>query len=228
MNKTLRIWRKKKEKNDNLNIDSLLEKFEVENISTLLKELKKNEIKYNKENEPTINFLEKTVDYTKLIMDDSENFNKDNENQLISLLQSNIYFPRAFLIYINNYRKNGFTELSKKAITIISNLLIFILDFAIKNNNSIVIKLAFDLSLIYYHLENDQIKQKNKNIDDEKNNKIYIINYLKKSKLILEKEFWFLYLEGLINDEFVKLGKRKGVIINEKQKNLTKYSCIFI
>ena len=231
--------KKKKDKKDNLinlNIDSLVEKLEDENIRTLIKEIKKNEIKYNKENEEAIAILEskkKTEEFAKFIITDPEKFNNDKKKELMSLLKDNLHNQKGFIQFLNNFRANGIFELKKLSITILCDFFTIIVERAVKENNYKIIQIVLILSMTYYHIdENSSNKNINKNLkiennDEDDSNKIYMTKYLKTSKPFHDKNFWLNYLNALKNEEIDKLTKRKEVTISDKQKSIAIYSSAF-
>lgn len=232
----LKNKKKKKDKKEHLNIDSLLGKLEDENIMTLIKELKKNEIKYNKENEKEIAIIKekkKAEDLAKSIITDPEKFNKDKKNELISLFKNNINNQKGFIQFLNNYRANGNFELKKESIIILCDLFTIIVEKAVKDNNYKLIQIILILSLTYYHIdEKSESKDINKNLkiekkDEDDNNKIYMTKYLKESKPFHEKKFWLNYLNALKHEEIEKLTKRKEINISDKQKSIAVYSSVF-
>ena len=226
----------KKDNKDNLNIDSLVEKLEDDNIRALIKELKKNEIKYNIENEEKITILKgkkKAEDFAKFIITDPERFNDDKKNELIDLLKDNINNQKGFIQFLNNFRANGIFELKKLSITILCDLFTIIVEKAVKENNYKIIQIVLILSLTYYHIDenstitNQNLKIETKGGEEDDNNKIYMTKYLQSSKPFHEKEFWLNYLNGLKHDELEKLNKRKEIIISDKQKSVAVYSSVF-
>ena len=228
--------KKKKDKKDNLNIDSLVGRLEDENIRTLIKILKKNEIKYNKENEEKIIILEdkkKAEDFAKFIITDPEKFNDDKKNELITLLKENLNNQKGFIQFLNNFRANGIFELKQLTITILCDLFTIIVEMAVKAHNYKIIQIILILSLTYYHNIDENKTNFNQNLiieskgEDIDNNRVYMTKYLKESKPFHEKEFWLNYLEALINDENEKLTNRKEITISEKQKYIAVYSSVF-
>ena len=227
--------KKKKDKKDSINIDSLIGRLEDENIRTLIKILKKNDIKYNKENEEKIALLEgkkKAENLAKFIITDPEKFDDDKKNELISLFKENVNNQKGFIQFLNNFRANGIFELKKLTITILSDLFTIIVELAIKENNYKIIQIILILSLTYYHTD-----ENNKNINEnliienkentEDNNRVYMTKYIKSSKQFHEKEFWLNYLDALKAEELDKLTQRKEVVISEKQKYVAVYSSVF-
>ena len=228
--------KKKKDNLNNINIDSLVERLEDENIRNLIKILKNNDIKYNIENEKKITILEdkkKAENFAKFIITEPENFNDDKKNELIKLLKENVNNQKGFIQFLNNFRANGIFELKELTITILCDLFTIIVELAVKNHNYKIIQIILILSLTYYHHtdENKTNISQNLNIEsigeEEDNNRVYMTKYLKKSKPFHEKDFWLNYLEALINEENEKLTKRKEITINEKQKSVAAYSSVF-
>ena len=223
--------KKKKDKKDYLNVDSLLDKLEDENLMKLLKELDTNKIKCNHNNDQKITSLKykkKIEKYLNLIINQPEKLNDNYKNELKSLLEQSTDNQTSFMQCLNNYRAKGSFELKKLTIIILCDLFISMVEMAVKNNDYKIIQFALILSLTYYHLKEESIEDNikiNNLINEEK--KIYMTVYLKKAKPYHSKEFWMNYLQALIHDEIDKLIKRKEKIITDKQRSVAVFSSSF-
>ena len=224
--------KKKKDKKDYLNVDSLLDKLDDENNMRLLKELDANQIKCNGDNNQKVTLLKnkkKIEKYLNIIIDEPDKLNVNYKNELNSLLEKNQDNQISFMQFLNNYRAKGSFELNKKTLIILCDFFISIVEKAVTNNDFKIIQFALILSLTYYHLKEAKSIGRNIQINNKINEerKIYMTNYLKKSKPFHSKEFWLNYLQALIHDEIDKLLKRKEKTISDKQKAVAVYSSSF-
>ena len=225
---------KKKKSKNSVNIYSLIEQLEEENIMKIIKKMKKNNIKFNKDNINTIAFLEnkKYIEsLIDLIINEPEQFDDNKKNKLVSLFISDMDNQKSFVQYLNNYRGRGTFGQKKLAITILSDLFIIIIEYALKNNYFKIIKYAIILASTYFHLNENQNNKENQIIEkDKQDNKIYIVVYLKQSKIFQDKKFWLNYMDELINEELAKIDNKKENINDEyyqQQKSFAQYSSAF-
>ena len=224
--------KKKKEENE---IDTLSEKLTEENINNIIKEIKKHDIKFSKENNEIVEVIfdnKKFIDSAIVsIINDPDNFSEETKNRLKSLFEKNEENQNSFMRYLNNYRAKGSFSFKQKTIEILCELFIQILESAVKSNNFKMIQFAMILSLTYYYINEEDNNKKDDNQNTiqetiEDKNKIYMTSYIKKSSVIKEKKYWINYLNALVDDENEKVNKRKDKI-NEKQKSVAVYSSIF-
>ena len=126
-----------------------------------------------------------------------------------------------FVQYLNNYRGIEKFIFNSQTVKILCEIFEYILNLAFEGKIFKLIQLSIILSQTYYH-END-----NKSNEKEKeNSKIYIIHYLKKLKLFKEKNFWKIYLEGIIEEEKKKSKANNTHNISEKQMSMIVYFSI--
>jgi hypothetical protein len=225
----------KKKKKDEGEIDGLLEKLTEENINNIIKEIKKHDIKFSKENNEIVEVIfdnKKFIDSAIVsIINDPDNFSEETKNRLKSLFEKNEENQNSFMRYLNNYRAKGSFSFKQKTIEILCELFIQILESAVKSNNFKMIQFAMILSLTYYYINEEDNNKKDDNQNTiqetiEDKNKIYMTSYIKKSSVIKEKKYWINYLNALVDDENEKVNKRKDKV-NEKQKSVAVYSSIF-
>ena len=224
----------RKKKKDESEIDGLLEKLTEENINNIINVIKEHDIKFSKENNDKVEIMFENKLYIEStilsIMNDPDNFDEKTKNSIISLFGKNVENQYSFMRYLNNYRAKGTFSFKKKTIEIFSDLFIFILDSAVKNNDHKMIQFIMILSLTYYYIDENSTNENPDNqntIQDEDQSKIFITNYLRKSDIIKEKQYWLTYLNALLEEENEKVYKRKEKTVNEKQKSVAIYSSIF-
>ena len=224
----------RKKKKDESEIDGLLEKLTEENINNIINVIKEHDIKFSKENNDKVEIMFENKLYIEStilsIMNDPDNFDEKTKNSIISLFGKNVENQYSFMRYLNNYRAKGTFSFKKKTIEIFSDLFIFILDSAVKNNDHKMIQFIMILSLTYYYIDENTTNGNPDNqntIQDEDQSKIFITNYLRKSDIIKEKQYWLTYLNALLEEENEKKYKRKEKTVNEKQKSVAIYSSIF-
>jgi hypothetical protein len=224
--------KKKKEENE---IDTLSEKLTEENINNIIKEIKKHDIKFSKENNEIVEVIFDNKEFIDSaivsIINDPDNFSEETKNRLKSLFEKNEENQNSFMRYLNNYRAKGSFSFKQKTIEILCELFIQILESAVKSNNFKMIQFAMILSLTYYYINEEDNNKKDDNQNTiqetiEDKNKIYMTSYIKKSSVIKEKKYWINYLNALVDDENEKVNKRKDKV-NEKQKSVAVYSSIF-
>ena len=211
-----------------------MEKLTEENINNIINVIKEHDIKFSKENNDKVEIMFENKLYIEStilsIMNDPDNFDEKTKNSIISLFGKNVENQYSFMRYLNNYRAKGTFSFKKKTIEIFSDLFIFILDSAVKNNDHKMIQFIMILSLTYYYIDENSTNGNPDNqntIQDEDQSKIFITNYLRKSDIIKEKQYWLTYLNALLEEENEKVYKRKEKTVNEKQKSVAIYSSIF-
>ena len=199
--------------NEKNEFDDLLEKLSGKNIEHIIDKLKNYDIHFTSENLQQIDLIEtkKIMNSNILsIINSSNKLDKKKKENFFKELKSSSKNQLLFLECLNNHRGKGKLDLQKEVIKYFSELFSFIIELYFKKNDFQVIKLCVALSQTYYH--------------EEKKEKIYIINYLRKSKIFKEKIFWEKYLKGLIDDENKKSKTIDDIISFEKQKSATIFS----
>ena len=205
------------EKTDNKsNYDELYDKLSEKNIENILEKLKDKDISLSKKDKEIINLIEekKCIEMIIiLILNSPEKFDSKEKEILLAKLKSSQKNQLIFLRYLNNNRSKGILNLNKNSIIILCEIFLDILNSSIQNNIHKNIQLCIVLCQTYYH--------------EEGNKKIYMIYYMKKSKIFTEKNFWMNYLKGLINNEMKKIGLISDKKILEKKESAIVYSSIF-
>ena len=214
--------REKLEKTEDKN-DDLLDKLDENNIENIIENIEKYNIYFNKKNKKTIELI-KTYKIIKeinaSIINTPEKFSEEEKENLLSLLKSSTDNLFLFLQYLNNYRGIEKFIFSRQTIKIFCEIFEYILNLAFENKIFKLIELSIILSQTYYH-END-----NKPDEKDKDNKIYLIHYLKKMKIFKEKIFWKNYLEGIIEEEKNKIKSNNTKKLSEKQMSMVVYFSI--
>ena len=195
------------------NIENLVEKIEKFDIYHSEEDIKKFElIKTNK--------IIKSI--AKLIIETPEKYEPEEKENLMSLIKNSIQNQYLFLLYLNNYRTKHKLNLNEQTIKIFCEIFLYILNMGYENENYNLIQLCIIISQTFYHEKSDNSKEK-------KENKIYLITYLKNNKIFKEKIFWKNFLEGLVDDKLMNLNKNKNQnkTISEKQQSKVIISCIY-
>lgn len=185
------------------NIENLAGKIKIYGIPLGQKNLDKLNLIKSKKN------IESTI---LLILNSPEKFCKNEIENFLQALSSSKQDLNVFLEYLNNHRAKGGLNLKKKSINILCEIFLYIFEISIKNKDIKIIQICVILSQTYYHEEEDK--------------KIYMIYYLKKSKIFGDKKFWLNYLRELIDEEIKKFSS-KTQTITEKQMSTAVYSSIF-
>ena len=213
-------------KNIRKSSEDLLEKLNEENIENITKKLEKYKLYLNKDNKKQIELVKtnKIIKYIiTLIINTPEKFSQEEKANLLSLLNSYTDNQFLFLQYLNNYRAKGKLNFTIQSIKIFCEIFTYIFNLGLEKKIFLIIQLCIILSQTYYHENNDQSDDKNKN-------KIYIIHYLKHLKIFKDKTFWKSYLEGMIEEEKKRLNLNSNNINNEileKKISMIIYASIF-
>ena len=224
--KFLSLFKSLKEENEGTiskNNDSLLNELREKNIENLVEKLNKYDIYYNKENIQKLELIKtnQIIKSTiKLILESPEKLTQEKKDNLISLVKSSTQNQYLFLQYLNNYRAKHQLNLKEQTIKFFFEMFIYILNMGYENHNYKIIQFCIILSQTFYH-------EKSENPQENEENKIYLIYYLRNNKIFQEKNFWKNYLEGLIDEELINLNKNKIKKISEKQELNATCSSIF-
>ena len=152
---------------------------------------------------------EKIID---LFSNSNNTISNEEKNEIFNELTNDVDNQRMFLNELNRTRAEGKYKRNKEIIDFISNTLNYIINNLPNNDKYEVAKNCIILSQTFYY-------------ENEKEEKKYIYEIIKKNKIFQNEEFWENYTNLLINKEFTKfqnLEKKKnnGVDIFEK-KNIT-------
>ena len=209
-------------KRNNNNLEDRLDETNIENI---VEKIKNYNISFNKENTEKIGLIKiykKLKSIIELIINTPDDFNQEKKENLMSLLKTSTQNQFLFLKYLNNYRGTGKLKFTISSVKIFREIFEYIFNFGLNNKAFKLIKLCITLSQTYYHEDNKQLNEKEKEIE-----KIYLLHYIKDWKIFKEKTFWKIYLEGLIEEEQKKLDSNNNTKIIQKQMSMTIYSSIF-
>ena len=213
-------------KNIRKNTEDLLEKLNEENLENITKRLEKYKLLLSKENKQQIELVKtnKIIKYIiTLIIDTPDKFSQEEKENLLSILNSYTDNQFLFLQYLNNYRTKGKLNFTFQSIKIFCEIFTYIFNLGLEKKLFLIIQLCIILSQTYYHENNNQSDEKNKN-------KIYIIHYLKNMKIFKDKTFWKNYLEGMIEEEKKRLNLNNNDNYNkiqEKKVSMILYASIF-
>ena len=206
------------------NSDDLLDKLDDNDIEIITEKIEKYNIQFNNKSKHKIELIKTNKiikGYAISIINTPEKFTGEEKESLFSLLKSSTDNQFLFVQYLNNYRGIEKFIFNSQTVKILCEIFEYILNLAFEGKIFKLIQLSIILSQTYYH-END-----NKSNEKEKeNSKIYIIHYLKKLKLFKEKNFWKIYLEGIIEEEKKKSKANNTHNISEKQMSMIVYFSI--
>ena len=138
----------------------------------------------------------------------NSNFTEQNKNELISYMKNKEY-RQYFIKTLTNQRTNGKFKRKEKIFNEILDILNFILDLAEKEQNYENAKNCIILSQTFYT---------EKEIDDETNEKHYLMDYIKKHKWLSKVSFWHELIEFDIKKEEKKYEEEKAKKIEEGKK----------
>ena len=144
------------------------------------------------------------------MFDNSENISANDKKELLNYI-SNPETHFLFLILLSKSRTNNRFCQSKNLINILGEALNKILEDAKKNENYSYARICVVLSQTFYY-------------NDEKNDKIFILEKIKNNSWMRSNEFWINYTEIAIKEEFEKIIFKNfpeismDDIINESEK----------
>ena len=219
------VYNESSEIQKNRNNNNLEDRLDEINIENIVEKIKKYNFTFNKENIEKIELIKinkKIKSIIELIINTPDDFNQEKKENLMALLKSSIQNQFLFLKYLNNYRGSGKLQFTITSVKIFCEIFEYVFNFGLNNKAFKLIKLCITLSQTYYHENNEQSNEKEKEIE-----KIYLLHYIKDWKIFKEKTFWKIYLEGLIEEEQKKLDSNNNTKILQKQTSMTIYSSIF-
>ena len=138
----------------------------------------------------------------------NSNFTEQNKNELISYMKNKEY-RQYFIKTLTNQRTNGKFKRKEKIFNEILDILNFILDLAEKEKNYDNAKNCIILSQTFC-TETE--------IDEETNEKHYLMDYIKKHKWLSKVSFWQELIEFDIKKEEKKYEEEKAKKIEEGKK----------
>jgi hypothetical protein len=135
----------------------------------------------NKEREKMFNLIKKG----------NNNISNEDKNELYTLLKKDDYYQKLFLSILNKVRIDGKFMKYKEFITMVADVFNIIIDTSEMKKDYDAVKHCIILSQTFYY-------------EDDKKQKIYIIDLIKNSKWLHNTDFWRNYIDLLIIKEFIK------------------------
>jgi hypothetical protein len=129
--------------------------------------------------------------FFKLIKPTKNNISEEDKNELYKLLKEDDYYQKLFLSILNRVRSDSKFMKDKEIIIMIGNALNIIIDTSETKKDYHAVNLCIILSQTFYY-END------------KKQKVYIIDYIKKNSWLHNEDFWRNYIDLQIIKEFFK------------------------
>ena len=126
-----------------------------------------------------------------LINEGKNNISAEVKNELYSLLKKDDYYQKLFLSILNKVRIDGKFKKDKELITMIGDAFNIIIDTSEIKKNYEAVKHCIILAQTFYY-------------EDDKKQKIYILDLIKNNKWLHDIEFWRNYVDLLIIKEFIK------------------------
>jgi len=126
-----------------------------------------------------------------LINEEKSNISAEDKLELYTLLKKDDYYQKLFLSILNKLRINGKFKKEKEFITMIGDVFNIIIDSSEVKQDYEAVKHCIILSQTFYY-------------EDDKKQKIYILDLIKNSKWLHNTDFWRNYVDLLIIKEFIK------------------------
>jgi len=126
-----------------------------------------------------------------LINEEKSNISAEDKLELYTLLKKDDYYQKLFLSILNKLRINGKFKKEKEFITMIGDVFNIIIDTSEVKQDYEAVKHCIILSQTFYY-------------EDDKKQKIYILDLIKNSKWLHNTDFWRNYVDLLIIKEFIK------------------------
>ena len=136
-----------------------------------------------------------------LIKQTNIKISEEEKNELYKLLKEDDYYQRLFLSILNRMRSGSKFLEDKELIVMIGNILNIIIDTSETKKDYETANLCIILSQTFYY-------------EDDKKQKIYILDFIKKNSWLHNAEFWGHYINLQIIKEFFKYQE------NNKEINL--------
>ena len=137
------------------------------------------------------------------IFNDNQNYGKEDQNEMIKFMQKEDY-RKYFIITLTKQRTDGVYKREEKLLIELKGLFEVILDIAEKEKNFELTRNCIILSQTFYY---------EKNING-KNEKIYLMEYIKTNKWLCSCQFWKEFIEDEIIKEKIKFKEE-----NKKREN---------
>ena len=126
-----------------------------------------------------------------LINEEKSNISAEDKLELYTLLKKDDYYQKLFLSILNKLRINGKFKKEKEFITMIGDVFNIMIDASEVKQDYEAVKHCIILSQTFYY-------------EDDKKQKIYILDLIKNSKWLHNTDFWRNYVDLLIIKEFIK------------------------
>jgi hypothetical protein len=136
-----------------------------------------------------------------LLKQANNNISEKDKIEIFTLLKEDEYYQKLFLSILNRVRADSKFMKSKELITIIGNIINNIIDNSKDKKDYDTVKHCIILSQTYYY-------------EDEKKQRVYIIDLIKKNSWFHSVDFWRNYIDLLIMKEFIKyqnMNKEKNI-----------------
>jgi len=130
-----------------------------------------------------------------------KNFSEKDKIEIYTLIKEDEYYQKLFLSILNRIRTDSKFMKGKELITMIGNALNIIIDSSKAKKDYETVKHCMILSQTYYY-------------EDEKKQRVYIIDLIKKNSWFHSVDFWRNYIDLQIMKEFVKyqnMNKEKNI-----------------
>jgi len=150
------------------------------------------DIDIEEEKNATKTFVSKII--KNLLQKSNDDYPEEDKKQLLKLLDKH-HNRVIFLHKLNDYRANNKFELTEKYYNILGELFSYTLNVSKTENDYHCIELVIVLSKTYY-------------IVKDKNNKIYLLNYIVDQQFFKSKDFWEALLSYSITKDVVRSNKR--------------------
>jgi len=126
-----------------------------------------------------------------LIKGEKNNISAEDKNELYTLLKKDDYYQKLFLSILNKVRIDGKFKKDKELITMIGDVFNIIIDTSEIKKDYEAVKHCIILAQTFYY-------------EDDKKQKVYILELIKNSKWLHDTDFWRNYVDLLIIKEFIK------------------------
>ena len=130
-----------------------------------------------------------------------KNFSEKDKIEIYTLIKEDEYYQKLFLSILNRIRTESKFMKDKELITMIGNVLNIIIDTSKNKKDYDTVKHCMILSQTYYY-------------EDDKKQRVYIIDLIKKNSWFHSVDFWRNYIDLIIMKEFIKyqnMNKEKDI-----------------
>ena len=130
-----------------------------------------------------------------------KNYSEKDKIEIYTIIKEDDYYQKLFLSILNRIRTDSKFMKGKELITMIGDVLNIIIDTSKAKKDYDTVKHCIILSQTYYY-------------EDEKKQRVYIIDLIKKNSWFHSVDFWRNYIDLLIMKEFIKyqnMNKEKNI-----------------